>query len=404
MLLLKKLNKSFTQEPVLQDINLELKDQEFVVLVGPSGSGKSTLIRIIAGLEQQDSGEIIFNGRNIEALEPKDRNLSMVFQNYALYPHKTVYQNIAFPLEIAGKNKSEIQTKVKNLAKKLGLESFLQRKPKELSGGQRQRVALARAMVREPQIFLLDEPLSNLDTKLRTQMRHEIHNLRSVSKATFIYVTHDQIEALSLGDRIAVLKDGQVQQFDSPEKIYQEPANTFVASFIGSPATNLLRLKNYPDYIVGIRPENFRLEPDSTFDQPLKVLLNTVELLGNEFLFYFKLEPSQAADLTNKDQDLLYNHTLTNSDQTLIAKLALSSETNALYDWYIRNQRTSLSISNLSNSQNDSVNTDENPYTDGVAESNTKRTTKESVLTVFYSKNLLYYFNRSSGDNIKVKE
>ncbi len=404
MLLLKKLNKSFTQEPVLQDINLELKDQEFVVLVGPSGSGKSTLIRIIAGLEQQDSGEIIFNGRNIEALEPKDRNLSMVFQNYALYPHKTVYQNIAFPLEIAGKNKSEIQTKVKNLAKKLGLESFLQRKPKELSGGQRQRVALARAMVREPQIFLLDEPLSNLDTKLRTQMRHEIHNLRSVSKATFIYVTHDQIEALSLGDRIAVLKDGQVQQFDSPEKIYQEPANTFVASFIGSPATNLLRLKNYPDYIVGIRPENFRLEPDSTFDQPLKVLLNTVELLGNEFLFYFKLEPSQAADLTNKDQDLLYNHTLTNSDQTLIAKLALSSETNALYDWYIRNQRTSLSISNLSNSQNDSVNTNENPYTDGVAESNTKRTTKESVLTVFYSKNLLYYFNRSSGDNIKVKE
>lgn len=306
MLQLKNIKKTFGNNIILKDINLEIKDGEFLVLLGPSGCGKTTLVRIIAGLEQADSGIIVNQGREIQELAPKDRKLSMVFQNYALYPHKTVYENLAFPLKIAGKTPTQIAPVVQELAAKLGLVEYLERKPKELSGGQRQRVALARAMAKKPSIFLLDEPLSNLDAKLRSQMRQELFNLHKQSGATFIYVTHDQIEALSLADKIVVMNHGEIQQTGSPAEIYSQPANIFVASFIGSPPTNILELEGQR---IGIRPEFFRLRADTDKYKQLDVLIRNMEILGNEVLVYcdyqsqsliakfsiqdFKLEPSE---------------------------------------------------------------------------------------------------------------
>ena len=271
---LNKISKKYDENYIIKDISLESQDKEFIVLVGPSGSGKSTIIRIIAGLEGDFEGELKFAGETVNDLAAKDRNLSMVFQNYALYPHKTVFENIAFPLVIKSEPKAVIKEKVHKVAEKLDLVKYLERKPGQLSGGQKQRVAVARALIKEPQLFLMDEPLSNLDAKLRTSTRQEIRKLYQELNSTFIYVTHDQIEAMSLGDRIAILHEGRIQQFDTPSKIYHEPANTFVASFIGSPPTNLfepnltlfqalkeeLILKlNHEDLIVGIRPEYFYL-------------------------------------------------------------------------------------------------------------------------------------------------
>ena len=267
---LNKISKKYDENYIIKDISLESQDKEFIVLVGPSGSGKSTIIRIIAGLEGDFEGELKFAGETVNDLAAKDRNLSMVFQNYALYPHKTVFENIAFPLVIKSEPKALIKEKVHRVAEKLDLIKYLERKPGQLSGGQKQRVAVARALIKEPQLFLMDEPLSNLDAKLRTSTRQEIRKLYQELNSTFIYVTHDQIEAMSLGDRIAILHEGKIQQFDTPSKIYHEPANTFVASFIGSPPTNLFEpnstlfqaLKeelipklNREDLIVGIRPE-----------------------------------------------------------------------------------------------------------------------------------------------------
>lgn len=289
MLELKNIKKSFAGKPILKGIDLSFNDGEFVVLVGPSGCGKTTLIRIIAGLEDLDSGSILYNKKEIQHLAPKDRKLAMVFQNYALYPHKTVFENIAFPLKIANQAKDLIKTKVENIAEKLELTSYLSRKPRELSGGQRQRVALARAMAKEPEIFLLDEPLSNLDAKLRMQMRHEIFKLRSTNKASFVYVTHDQVEALSLGDRIVVMKDGEIEQIGSPEEIYSKPASPFVASFIGSPGANLLRLKKFPN-LVAIRPEFLALNPQNPNAQKLEVKVQNIEMLGQEYLIYGLVE------------------------------------------------------------------------------------------------------------------
>lgn len=283
MLQLKNIRKSFGDNLILKDINLEIEDGEFVVFLGPSGCGKTTLVRIIAGLEEADSGVIKHADREIQQLAPKDRDLSMVFQNYALYPHKSVYDNLAFPLQIAGAAKSEIDATVKRLAAKLGLLEYLERKPKELSGGQRQRVALARAMAKKPKIFLLDEPLSNLDAKLRTQMRHELFNLHKESAATFIYVTHDQIEALSLADKIVVMNDGEIQQIASPEEIYSNPANVFVAGFIGAPATNIFMLNSQQ---VGIRPEFLALEKSSTQQESIEVTVSNIEVLASEVLIY----------------------------------------------------------------------------------------------------------------------
>ena len=227
---------------VVPDLNLEIKDKEFVILVGPSGCGKSTTLRMIAGLEDISSGELYIGDRVVNDVAPKDRDIAMVFQNYALYPHMTVYNNIAFGLMQKKVPKDEIDRRVHEAAKALDLEPYLNRKPKALSGGQRQRVALGRAMVRDPAVFLLDEPLSNLDAKLRTSMRAEISRLHKRLQTTFVYVTHDQTEAMTMGDRIVVMKSGVIQQNDTPQNLYDYPCNLFVAGFIGSPQMNFLEV------------------------------------------------------------------------------------------------------------------------------------------------------------------
>src|SRR5687767_5905932 len=233
---LKDVRKSYTAElEVIHGVNMEIKDGEFIVILGPSGCGKSTLLRMVAGLETITAGEIVIGDRVVNNLEPKDRDIAMVFQNYALYPHMSVYDNMAYGLRIRKLSKEEIDARVQNAAAILELKKFLDRKPRALSGGQRQRVAMGRAIVREPKVFLFDEPLSNLDAKLRVQMRREIARLHQDLNATMIYVTHDQVEAMTLGDRIVVMNQGHVQQIDTPMRLYDHPANRFVAGFIGSP-------------------------------------------------------------------------------------------------------------------------------------------------------------------------
>ena len=235
-----KANLTVTEQGVVavHDFNLEIADKEFIVLVGPSGCGKSTTLRMVAGLEEISEGDLIIGDRRVNDVAPKDRDIAMVFQNYALYPHMTVYQNMAFALKLRGVDKKEIDEKVKEAAEILGITDYLGRKPKALSGGQRQRVAIGRAIVREPQVFLMDEPLSNLDAKLRNQMRAEIIKLRKRINTTFIYVTHDQTEAMTLGDRIVIMKDGFIQQIGTPQEVFNHPYNLFVAGFIGTPQMN----------------------------------------------------------------------------------------------------------------------------------------------------------------------
>lgn len=225
---------------VIENLNLEIKDKEFVILVGPSGCGKSTTLRMIAGLEDVSDGELYIGDRVVNHVSPKDRDIAMVFQSYALYPHMSVYKNMAFALKLQKRPKDEIDKKVRAAAKMLDIEKYLSRKPKALSGGQRQRVALGRAMVRDPAVFLLDEPLSNLDAKLRTEMRSRISALHKELQTTFVYVTHDQTEAMTMADRIVVMKDGIIQQTDSPSMLYNHPANMFVAGFIGTPQMNFI--------------------------------------------------------------------------------------------------------------------------------------------------------------------
>ncbi len=241
----KKTNLEVTDQGVVavQEFNLDIKDQEFIVLVGPSGCGKSTLLRMVAGLEQITSGELYIDGQLVNNIEPKDRDIAMVFQSYALYPHMTVRENMGYSLKIKKTPKDEIERKVNEAAEILDITKYLDRKPKALSGGQRQRVAIGRAIVRNPKVLLMDEPLSNLDAKLRNQMRAEIIKLRSKIKTTFIYVTHDQTEAMTLGDRIVVMKDGRVQQIGTPQEVYNHPSNLFVSGFIGTPAMNYFDAK-----------------------------------------------------------------------------------------------------------------------------------------------------------------
>mgnify|MGYP001017490027 FL=1 len=227
----------------VSDVNIEIRDKEFIILVGPSGCGKSTTLRMIAGLEEISEGELYIGDRLVNDIAPKDRDIAMVFQNYALYPHMTVFENMAFGLKLRKVPKDEIARKVEEAARILDIAHLLDRKPKALSGGQRQRVALGRAIVREPQVFLLDEPLSNLDAKLRAQMRTELSKLHKKLGTTFIYVTHDQIEAMTMGDRIVVMKDGYIQQIDSPINLYENPVNKFVAGFMGSPQMNFINAK-----------------------------------------------------------------------------------------------------------------------------------------------------------------
>lgn len=307
------------------DVTIEIKDKEFVVLVGPSGCGKSTTLRMIAGLEEITSGELLIDGKIMNSIPPKDRDIAMVFQNYALYPHMSVFDNISFGLKIRKFPKEEITKRVNEAAKILGLEDYLKRKPKELSGGQRQRVALGRAIVRQPKVFLFDEPLSNLDAKLRVQMRTEIAKLHKKLDATIIYVTHDQIEAMTMGDRIVVMNKGVVQQVAPPIELYQKPVNKFVAGFIGSPAMNFIsgiisknekllftsdkgllvfeihasdesRLSNYvgKKTWIGIRPEDIYHSSANNIDTSdfakINVKIDLVEPMGNETFVYFSLD------------------------------------------------------------------------------------------------------------------
>ena len=308
----------------VKDFNLEVEDQEFIIFVGPSGCGKSTTLRMIAGLEEISSGELKIDGRVVNDVEPKDRDIAMVFQNYALYPHMTVFDNMAFGLKLRKVPKDEIKKKVEEAAKILDLEKLLDRKPKALSGGQRQRVAMGRAIVRNPKVLLMDEPLSNLDAKLRVQMRSEIASLHNRLKATIIYVTHDQTEAMTLGTRIVVLKDGVIMQVDSPQKLYNEPNNLFVAGFIGSPQMNFIdavckvegervtlnfektsvvlppaKAKKLIDggyngktVVMGIRPEDIgdsQIEIEAHKDAVFETDVTGYELLGSEVLLYFNV-------------------------------------------------------------------------------------------------------------------
>ena len=325
----------------VKDFNLEVEDQEFIIFVGPSGCGKSTTLRMIAGLEEISSGELKIDGRVVNDVEPKDRDIAMVFQNYALYPHMTVFDNMAFGLKLRKVPKDEIKKKVEEAAKILDLEKLLDRKPKALSGGQRQRVAMGRAIVRNPKVFLMDEPLSNLDAKLRVQMRSEIASLHNRLGATIIYVTHDQTEAMTLGTRIVVLKDGVIMQVDSPQKLYNEPNNLFVAGFIGSPQMNFIDAKctiqgdkatltfgDYsvvlPDYkakkleeggyngktvVLGIRPEDISDDPEmiqKNGDCVIESDVTGYELLGAEVLLYYSVAGANMTARVDSDTPARY--------------------------------------------------------------------------------------------------
>jgi multiple sugar transport system ATP-binding protein len=329
---LDKICKTYgTNHQAIKDLSLTIHDGEFLILVGPSGCGKSTALRMIAGLEEISSGTLTIGGENVVDLAPKDRDIAMVFQSYALYPHMTVFDNIGFSMKLAGKSRAERTKRVNEIAKILQLHTVLDRKPSALSGGQRQRVAMGRAMVREPAAFLMDEPLSNLDAKLRVQMRAEIASLQRQLGVTTIYVTHDQVEALTMGDRVAVLKDGVLQQVDTPRTLYHRPANVFVAGFIGSPAMNLFegRLQDgrivvptasipvptsayerFPalgaydgqPLIFGIRPEDLhdsKLESGSRLAKiPAKV--RSIEELGSELIVHVNID---AARIDSGDPD-----------------------------------------------------------------------------------------------------
>ena len=316
------------------DFNLDIEDKEFIVFVGPSGCGKSTTLRMIAGLEEISSGELYIDGNLVNNKAPKDRDIAMVFQNYALYPHMTVYDNMAFGLKLRKMPKEQIDQRVKEAARILGIEMYLSRKPKALSGGQRQRVALGRAIVREPKVFLLDEPLSNLDAKLRSQMRTEITKLHNRLATTFIYVTHDQVEAMTMGTRIVVMKDGFMQQVDTPINLYDYPVNQFVAGFIGTPQMNFFtgklvgtKTKVYVQFglekielpkdkvklicnldkylntdreiVFGIRPEDIHDDERTVSEGKLPIIdvkVDVVEALGSETLLYCKTRSEEVAD------------------------------------------------------------------------------------------------------------
>jgi len=309
---LKSVNKFYDDKvQAVKDADLTIQDREFVVLVGPSGCGKSTLLRMIAGLEDISSGKILIADKVVNEVAPKDRDIAMVFQNYALYPHMNVFDNMAFGLKIRKYDAAEIKNRVEEAADLLGLTEYLNRKPKALSGGQRQRVAVGRAIVRKPKVFLFDEPLSNLDAKLRVQMRIEISKLHRKLGTTMIYVTHDQVEAMTMGDRIVVMKDGVVQQVDSPLNLYNQPSNQFVAGFIGSPAMNFipgtiehnenihfyaddnfkLQLNNDVESLkegkvkLGIRPEHLEISETPAL---FKATVEVIETMGSEIYLYLK--------------------------------------------------------------------------------------------------------------------
>ncbi|ALC80589.1 MULTISPECIES: ABC transporter ATP-binding protein [Bacillus] len=326
----------------VENFNLHIEDKEFIVFVGPSGCGKSTTLRMIAGLEEITSGDFIIDGKRMNDVAPKDRDIAMVFQNYALYPHMNVYDNMAFGLKLRKFPKSEIEQRVKNAAKILGLEEYLDRKPKALSGGQRQRVALGRAIVRDAKVFLMDEPLSNLDAKLRVQMRAEISKLHQRLQTTTIYVTHDQTEAMTMATRLVVMKNGLIQQVGSPKEVYEKPENVFVGGFIGSPAMNFfsgtlignkfkfaettvaipegklktLRTNGYEgkELILGIRPEDIHDEPvflDASKDTQINAKIEVSELMGAETMLYSQVDGQEFIARVDSRTDVEAGHILT---------------------------------------------------------------------------------------------
>ena len=302
--MLKKVNKRFGRTEVIRELDLTVKDGEFLVVVGPSGCGKSTVLRLIAGLEEVSGGEVFIGRDMVNRHEPRERNVAMVFQNYALYPHMNVFGNLAYGLKVRGQAKADIKRRVEEVAQLLGLKDLLQRKPRQLSGGQRQRVAMGRAMVRDPSVFLLDEPLSNLDAKLRNQMRLELKRLHRRLKSTFVYVTHDQVEAMTLGERILVINQGRVEQLGAPQDIYGRPASAFVAGFMGSPPMNLWpghllpgegrvllgggeRGNGARPVTVGVRPEHVCLDrPSRDGAVSLVARVDMVEPLGGEVIVH----------------------------------------------------------------------------------------------------------------------
>ncbi len=324
-------NPKYTEEGIVavSDFNLEINDKEFIVLVGPSGCGKSTVLRMIAGLEEISDGEVYIGDTLVNNVSPKDRDIAMVFQNYSLYPHMTVYQNMAFALKMRHTPKDIIDQKVREAAEILGISELLDRKPKTLSGGQRQRVAIGRAIVREPKVFLMDEPLSNLDAKLRNQMRAEIIKLRRKIDTTFIYVTHDQTEAMTLGDRIVIMKNGVIQQSGTPQEVFDHPSNLFVAGFIGTPQMNFfparlvkkdkyfvefcgknilipelsqiaLEKKNTPeqDITIGIRPEHFSLA-----EEGIEAILDVSEMMGSNLHLHVNLNGIDTIVIVNEGEE-----------------------------------------------------------------------------------------------------
>lgn len=319
---LKNVIKIYDKKKIIDNVSLTVNDKEFLVLVGSSGCGKSTLLRMIAGLEDITSGEIFIDDKCINNVHPKERDIAFVFQNYALYPHMSVYENMAFPLKMRKFSKKDIDLKVQEAAEILNLSDLLQRKPKQLSGGQRQRVALGRAIVRNPKVFLMDEPLSNLDAKLRVQMRSEIKKLHQKLQTTFIYVTHDQTEALTMGDRIAIIDKGVIQQTDTPQNIYNNPVNTFVGGFLGSPAMNFIKsdiidnkitingnsfnlnedqiqkLNGRNSVLLGIRAENLN---SSDYNFEFRANVNISEMLGNEQIVYSKANESDLGAILPPD-------------------------------------------------------------------------------------------------------
>ena len=285
--------KKYGDLEVIHGVSMDVKDGEFVVIVGPSGCGKSTLLRMVAGLEPITGGEIVIGGRVVNDLEPKDRDIAMVFQNYALYPHMTVYDNMSYGLRIKGFAKADIDARVQRAAEILELKGFLERKPRQLSGGQRQRVAMGRAIVREPAVFLFDEPLSNLDAKLRVQMRAELQSLHRRLGTTSLFVTHDQVEAMTLAQRMIVMNAGRAEQIGAPLEVYARPATVFVAGFIGSPPMNLIPDKrDGRDVLLGIRPEH--LEPCAESEATLVVDVDLIEPLGADTLVYGHVGPNGA--------------------------------------------------------------------------------------------------------------
>lgn len=328
---LKNLTKCFREVVAVNKLSLEVQDKELVVLLGPSGSGKTTALRCIAGLESPDDGEIYIDDRCVNDLEPKERDVAMVFQSYALYPHMTVYQNIAFPLECAKVSERETRNRVRRVARLLKIEGLLTRKPRQISGGQQQRVALGRAIVREPKVFLMDEPLSNLDAKLRVYMRAELKRLQKELGVTTIYVTHDQVEAMTMADRVAILNEGVLQQFDPPNHIYMKPLNVFVAGFIGSPPTNLFDCTltdedlldagefRYPlpkdlaattarsatsnELMLGIRPGHIQVHRNSKANH-IRANLYTTEPLGETLILNLKVGENIVKAMVSPDFEI----------------------------------------------------------------------------------------------------